>query len=241
MKNFLNIIIFLILLVACENKASDKEEYNVENIEKTQIKKHIENNELTKSTEPLDTLINTHRFLAIGNVNAEIKIINQSDSLKYKDFKVVDFKDQILVVAKNLDENRFEIYERYNPNFTFEDFKVPVYNGTLVEPDFESYPWAKRFITRITDGCKNGINFAGKYTLIIWGCGSPCQGGAIVDRTNGKIYNGYFSTYGSEFRIDSKLIIFNPTLIDEETKLMSLHHIAKVRTEIWNGSEFIAL
>ena len=53
-----------------------------------------------------------------------------------------------------------------------------------------------------------------------------------------QIHDGYFSTYGSEFKKDSKLIIINSALIDEKTKLMNLHNIVDVSTEIWNENEF---
>ncbi|PVW11503.1 hypothetical protein [Marixanthomonas spongiae] len=224
------LIILLIFIVGCQKKTSNDKKIDSTKIEEAKKPKFL--------TESIDTLINSKGYLVIGNKSAEIEIIKVADSLKFSDFKIIDFKNDILFVAKNLDKKRFEVYEKYNPKVTFSDFKVKIYNGELVEPDFEKFPWAKRNITRIKEECKNGINFAGKYTLVIWGCGSPCQSGVIVDRTNGKIYNDYFSTYGSEYKKDSSLIIFNSALIDEKTQLMSLHNIVEVSTEIWNGTEF---
>lgn len=227
------LILLLIFIASCQKKSSDNK-----NFEKVQIESENKNIKPEYLLEPIDTLINSEKYLVIGNEKAEVKIIAKSDSLKYSDFELVDFKEDILFVAKNLDKKRVKIYEKYNPKFTFTDYKAPIYKGELVEPDFSSFPWAKRYITRIKEECKNGINFAGKFTLVTWGCGSNCQGGVLVDRTNGKMYNDYFAAYGTEFKKDSKLIIFNSALIDEKTKLIQLHNIEEVSTEVWNGKEF---
>ncbi|WP_162623208.1 hypothetical protein [Confluentibacter sediminis] len=189
--------------------------------------------------EEIDTLINTADYLIIGNKKAEIKIVNDKDSLNFPNFKVVDKKNNILIIAKNLDETKFKVYEKLNPKYNFDKYQSEIYNGKLAEPDFNSYPEAKRYITRIKEECKNGINFAGKYTLVIWGCGSSCQSGVIVDRINGKIYGDYLSALGSEFRKDSRMIILNSGLIDEETELINFHNMAELSVKLWNGSEFI--
>jgi hypothetical protein len=224
--NSSNYIIFLVfLLISCQNKTTKKN-----NVELTQME---------SVSEKIDTLINTTDYLIIGNNKAEIKIINDKDSLKFPNFKVVDKKNNVLIIAKNLDETKFEVYEKLNPKYDFDKYKTEIHNGKLAEPDFSSYPEAKRYITRIKEECKNGINFAGKYTLVIWGCGSPCQSGVIVDRINGKIYANYFSAFGSEFRKDSRMIIINSGLIDEETKLINFHNMVELSVELWNGTEFI--
>lgn len=220
-----NIIILVFLLIGCQNKTTEKN-----NVELTQTE---------SVSEKIDTLINTADYLIIGNKKAEIKIISDKDSLNFPNFKVVDKKNDILIIAKNLDESKLEVYEKLNPKYDFDKYKSEIYNGKLAEPDFNSYPDAKRYITRIKEECKNGINFAGKYTLVIWGCGSPCQSGVVVDRINGKIYADYFSTFGSEFRKDSRMIILNSGLIDEKKELINFHNMVELSVELWNGSEFI--
>ena len=225
MNNCNHIIILVFLLIGCQNKTTKKN-----NVELTQTESVQESN---------DTLINTTDYLIIGNKEAEIKVIDDKDSLNFPNFKVVDKKNDILIIAKNLDTSKLEVYEKLNPKYDFDKYKSEIYNGILAEPDFNSYPDAKRYITRIKEECKNRINFAGKYTLVIWGCGSPCQSGVIVDRINGKIYADYFSTFGSEFRKDSRMIILNSGLMDEKTKLINFHNMVELRVELWNGSEFI--
>ncbi|MEL0653342.1 hypothetical protein V6246_18115 [Algibacter sp. TI.3.09] len=225
MNNSNYIIILVFLLIGCQNKTTEKN-----NVELTQTE---------SVSEKIDTLINTADYLIIGNKKAEIKIISDKDSLNFPNFKVVDKKNDILIIAKNLDESKLEVYEKLNPKYDFDKYKSEIYNGKLAEPDFNSYPDAKRYITRIKEECKNGINFAGKYTLVIWGCGSPCQSGVVVDRINGKIYADYFSTFGSEFRKDSRMIILNSGLIDEKKELINFHNMVELSVELWNGSEFI--
>lgn len=47
---------------------------------------------------------------------------------------------------------------------------------------------ARKFKTRIKLGAKEGPNFAGHYTIVLWGCGSDCSGVAIVDAKTGQVF-----------------------------------------------------
>jgi hypothetical protein len=96
--------------------------------------------------------------------------------------------------------------------YSFDDYVVAgTFTETPAEVDFETYPQAKNFITKITEGAAQGPNFAGRYTVIEWGCGSSCQMHAIVDAGSGAIV-GYNlpSAFGLEYRKDSRLLIANP-------------------------------
>jgi len=75
--------------------------------------------------------------------------------------------------------------------------------------NFQSNPTARMFRTRITEGYKSSnIDFAGYYITIIWGCGTGCISGAMVDIRDGKVYdlplneetayNGCYSNYGTD-------------------------------------------
>src|SRR5262245_33590984 len=64
---------------------------------------------------------------------------------------------------------------------TFEQFKV------TEEPEFvpaplnpKSNPIARNYRTAIRSGMKSGPNFAGHYTLVVWGCGTSCSSFAVV-------------------------------------------------------------
>lgn len=103
-----------------------------------------------------------------------------------------------------------------------------IYGGALV-PEFDSFPgicdvsklapadlrpgtdtW--HFRTRIKDGTTDTCpNFNGVFNIVIWGCGTECQMGVIVDRTDGKIYPlPEVASGGVDYRADSALLIVNP-------------------------------
>lgn len=49
-------------------------------------------------------------------------------------------------------------------------------------------PEAKHFRTMLRRGAVEGPNFAGHYTIVIWGCGAGCASFAIVDAKSGHVY-----------------------------------------------------
>jgi hypothetical protein len=80
--------------------------------------------------------------------------------------------------------------------------------------DLRSAPGARRYRTRLTEGAKEGPNFAGHYTVVEWGCGSPCWQFAIIDARTGQIllYDPKaFYIRPPLFRRDSRLLIEDPT------------------------------
>ena len=91
-----------------------------------------------------------------------------------------------------------------NPLPRFENFPITeIFNGTPTLPILAT-PEARRFRTRITEGITKGVgvedgatgkelgkpgpNFAGHYTIVRWGCGSPCLMIAIIDLKTGRIF-----------------------------------------------------
>lgn len=86
-----------------------------------------------------------------------------------------------------------------------------IYSGKMARIDFKSNPVARVYRTRISENYKqNGVNFAGHYSFVFWGCGSPCTGCAIVDLKTGKVYSGPDSGFGYNFTRNSRLLIINP-------------------------------
>ncbi len=83
--------------------------------------------------------------------------------------------------------------------------------------DVKHDPSARMFRTVLTQGAKKGPNFAGHYTVVLWGCGSGCVAVAIVDADSGKVYfpNNLLSVDNVrvdvepriDFRTDSRLLI----------------------------------
>ena len=95
---------------------------------------------------------------------------------------------------------------------SFNHYKVKsIYSGKISRINFKSNPSARFHRTIISEDYKqNGVNFAGHYSFVYWGCGSPCTGCAIVDVKTGKVYLGPYSGFGYDFTKESKLLIVNP-------------------------------
>jgi hypothetical protein len=101
----------------------------------------------------------------------------------------------------------------------FRDYRVrEIYRGKHAAVDFSSNPRAKTWQTMLIDAANKGSNFAGHYTVAMWGCGTSCTSFAIIDAINGRVYfpttlshvrwtGGRGKEYGLKFRIDSDLLI----------------------------------
>ncbi|WP_162894913.1 hypothetical protein [Rhizobium terrae] len=80
------------------------------------------------------------------------------------------------------------------------------------------------FATRLREGAKRPVNFAGHYILATWGCGAECLGGAVIDARSGAVtwlpYSICCWGEGEPFyyRKDSRLIVFSGVLNEESQK-----------------------
>lgn len=109
-------------------------------------------------------------------------------------------------------------------------------------PQFKDYPVTKtytgknapvvltrddrRFRTVLREASREKPNFAGRYILTAWGCGTTCLMGAVIDAKTGKVYWWGFSTCcwthegddfrPIDFRLDSKLIVFSGARNEKE-------------------------
>jgi len=78
---------------------------------------------------------------------------------------------------------------------------------------------ARMFRTRLKEAAKGKPNFAGHYIVAIWGCGTECLEGAVIDAKTGRVYILPFTLCcwrmvddnfnPLEYRPDSKLLIFS--------------------------------
>ncbi|HEV2800427.1 MAG TPA: hypothetical protein VGW12_08020 [Pyrinomonadaceae bacterium] len=84
---------------------------------------------------------------------------------------------------------------------------------------------ARMFRTRLREDSRAGVNFAGHYTVVFWGCGTGCAQLAVVDARTGSVYwppleytdiperpeegedVAAFAARHRNFRPDSKLLI----------------------------------
>ncbi len=109
---------------------------------------------------------------------------------------------------------------------TFEDYRT---TDTLKGKPAPAKPVsadAKRYRTAIKEGAKEGPNFAGRSTIVTWGCGSACLMFAIVDGTTGRVFvapftvslGGHFGQVEDliDYRPDSKLLIITGDINEEK-------------------------
>jgi hypothetical protein len=98
----------------------------------------------------------------------------------------------------------------------FEDFPVGVqYAGPAHPVDLKSHADANRYRTVLREGATRPPDFAGKYKVVSWGCGSPCHTIALVDLETGRVYFGPETTLAHETRPDSSLLVLNPPAVLE--------------------------
>ncbi|MFZ2266825.1 MAG: hypothetical protein WAV95_04525 [Azonexus sp.] len=109
----------------------------------------------------------------------------------------------------------------------FEQYPVrEIHAGPLARPDVRSLARSRIFRTMIRQGARSGVNFAGHYSIVSWGCGTGCRGLAVVDAVSGKVhhpanllaidnnnvnYEDFLNAAGDwdllRFRPDSRLIV----------------------------------
>jgi hypothetical protein len=100
----------------------------------------------------------------------------------------------------------------------FEDYRVPVFKGRMAALKLNDTK-ARSFRTRLREGAKEGVNFAGHYTVVQWGCGAGCLQVAFIDAKTGAVFfpeelNGFGVWFWGEkdydavqFKPDSRLLV----------------------------------
>jgi len=86
-------------------------------------------------------------------------------------------------------------------------------------PAIISHPRARLFRTTILNQAKGEPNFAGYYHVATWGCGSGCEGLAVIDARTGRVYFNplalnvatvpYQNEERLQFHLDSRLLIIS--------------------------------
>ena len=118
---------------------------------------------------------------------------------------------QLLTAPTNIPRNSPEPKPVDVIGYSFEQYAVPLYRGSSAKPNFQSKPGSVRFKTRILDGIREGVNFAGHYAIIAFGCGTSCSFGFLVDVKSGRIFDlplGGEENYGLSlaYRPNSRLM-----------------------------------
>jgi hypothetical protein len=89
---------------------------------------------------------------------------------------------------------------------------APIYTGPAATVRYEgNLPQAGDFRAAIDEAVSKGPNFAGKYAVAQWSCGSNCQGHAVVNVESGKIITfGPQTDAGVGISPESRVLITNP-------------------------------
>ena len=131
-----------------------------------------------------------------------------------------------------------DLYERYR--ITTEEYEnsgnynVPtMFRGKLAPVDEESHTDARTFRTALREGLAEGVNFAGKYTVVTIGCGTACQQHFVVDRENGKIIAKVEGSMGARYSPNSSILIVNPP--DSTVNYKECHNCTPQAYELVDG------
>jgi len=189
-----------------------------------------------------DTVYKVGDFLIESSDTMKIDFIVKGKPIKKKVSRGdVIYEDNKYLILGNDDKTAGkEVFKKYRSKYKFSNFLVPVYKGKLALPNFKTDTDAYSFRTQIRTQCKEaGVNFAGHYTIVKWGCGSPCQQVAIVDRINGKIYFSKLPEINNEIafelkcRPDSRMLIINSDLLDQHKGYVNCSSVGKVEIIEW--------
>lgn len=112
----------------------------------------------------------------------------------------------------------------------FEDFPAPLYAGKPASINLHDAN-SRMYASRLRLASRQPVNFSGRYTLAIWGCGASCVMGAAIDTKTGSVTWLPFTvccwrleiTEPLEYRRDSHLLIVHGSL-DEKGTASATHY-----------------
>ncbi|AQT44817.1 hypothetical protein BBC0244_022940 [Bartonella apihabitans] len=96
----------------------------------------------------------------------------------------------------------------------------PIYTGKIAKPKLSSADGTATFKTRILEGVKQGVNYAGHYNVVVIGCGSSCTFAYVVNVKTGKIIDfplGGEENYQMRLQYNSKSRLIKAVWNDTET------------------------
>lgn len=118
----------------------------------------------------------------------------------------------------------------------FEDYPArEVYKGPAAPVRLDSRR-ARRFRTTLREESRGGPNFAGHYTVVVWGCGTGCAQMAVVDAKTGRVHFPpveYMDIPDTEneaerarwFRLDSRLLRITQNFYDSAGRYTAYYYL----------------
>ncbi|MDX3809346.1 hypothetical protein ACXIUS_24280 [Bosea thiooxidans] len=111
-----------------------------------------------------------------------------------------------------------------SPPGTFAEYPAAVLAGPRTAPVLDT-PEKRAYRTRLRTAANGSSNFAGRFAVAEWGCGTSCLTGAVVDLQTGNVvfFPGTFSGWGlvdpkfkaAEYRLNSSLIVLSGQVNEE--------------------------
>lgn len=94
----------------------------------------------------------------------------------------------------------------------FDQWVVKVSNGRIQTIQFTSHPTGEALESRVQSERGQPVNFAGRYHLFSFGCGTMCQSFTAVDVYSGKIIDSVTASAGACYFPGSSMIVVNPEI-----------------------------
>lgn len=124
---------------------------------------------------------------------------------------------------------------KFTSPIDYNKYPAHTFTGKRAQVNFSSNPYSRRFHSAIKFSIKRfGINFAGRYNLATWGCGTGCQSGVITDLSTGKVYNIPSATGYYDFKSNSRLLVVNPP---DSNANYNICRYCEPELWIWNTKE----
>lgn len=108
--------------------------------------------------------------------------------------------------------------------------------------DFTSHPDAALFGDALREAIGEPADFAGRYRIVLVGCGTSCQAALVLDAGSGRVLTGPAAEFGVDYRADSRLLVVNP--VERVSAAFAADAIpawAGTRWFVFDGSVFLAL
>jgi hypothetical protein len=165
-------------------------------------------------------------------------------------------KSPIQASASN-DTSKTSRTEATTSQYNYSDYPITnIYTGKPAKLNLASNKNARSFKTRLNEGLQDGVNFAGSYSIVTWGCGTECMAGAMVNVQTGQVIDLPEVGFEQGIQKDSALYVVNPNPdepainpatgeadIDYETGKPYPRYPSYAETNYyqWNGNSFIKL
>lgn len=115
----------------------------------------------------------------------------------------------------------------------FQDYSAPAYKNRAAALKLTT-ALARNYRTRLREGSRRPVNFAGRYKLHTWSCGTGCLQTAFIDAKTGEVFfpaelNGFIACYydpgpvedlgeALQFQKGSRLIVMSGYPMSERGK-----------------------